>query len=640
MSSFLKWKSPINLETVFAKSSISYPSVYKNKIYWLELLPKDQGRVVLMEQDVVGTKRCLTPDKFSLRTKVHEYGGNCYLVDDGKQFFINAFDQGIYSQPLDLSEKPKRVSPINASGTCMYADMLVITEKQVLIAVCEQTISGQENKTTVVAIDINNGTQSTLIEGADFYSSLQLNAKKNQLAWIQWNHPNMPWNDTELWIADIQNDDSKLHNQKPVLSEKGTCVCQPFFALNGSLFFATDYADAKEDWQNFWNLYNFKDGEVKRVTKGQYEFGAPHWVFGNNRLANFDDHHILAICSEQSEDKLLQINTESYEQHVIISGKAVIDQLAVSVEEKKAVMICATTTQANEITSWSENNLITVVTSNKVLDDANISTGQHISYPTTDDAIAHAYFYAPKNMSYKAQVNELPPLLVMVHGGPTSKTVNMLDIQKQFWTTNGFAVLDINHRGSTGYGRYYRDALLERWGEVDAQDIVKGVEYVSQQGWINKQQVCIRGKSAGGYAVLRALTEFPDTFRAGACYYGIGNLVTLAETTHKFEKHYTDILLGEDFINAEQVDENSAYFKRSPLNFMHKVKSAMILFQGLDDKVVPPEVSREVVKTLNKLGIEHEYIEYQQEGHGFRKLETNVDALNNELNFYRRILKT
>lgn len=643
MSSFLSWQSPIKLETIFAKSSISYPSIYKGKLYWLELLPNEQGRVVLMQQDESGNKRCITPDKVSLRTKVHEYGGNCYLIADDKQFFINAVDQSIYSQPLDLAIPEKRVSPPQSKNSIgMYADMQFIEETQFLMAVYEQTVPNKENKNTIVAIDVQQGTQTTLLEGADFYASLRLSADGKQLAWVQWNHPNMPWNDTELWVADIQLNGSnvQLINKKVVLAEKDACVCQPLFALDGSLFFSVDYAKSKQDWQNYWNLHRYREGKISIITHGKQEFGSAHWVFGNSRLANIDEQHILAVYSEQGEDTLLSINTQTLEQKILLSGMTSIEQMATSVPEQKAVMLCATTKQSERLMSWSDAQLTTVVAASKVMDDENISIGQHISYSTTDNATAYAYFYLPKNQSYQIEQGELPPLLVMVHGGPTSRANNALDIQKQFWTSSGFAILDINHRGSTGYGREYRDALLNRWGEADAQDIIKGIEYVVQQGWVNEQQVCIRGKSAGGYAVLRALTEYPDIFKAGACYYGIGNLVTLAEITHKFEKHYTDILLGEEFVTAEKVDESSLYYQRSPLNFMQQIKSAMIIFQGMEDKVVPPALSQEVVKTLKKLGITHEYVEYPQEGHGFRKLETNVDALTKELNFFRRILES
>lgn len=640
MSSYLKWKSPLKLETVLAKSSISYPSIYKDHIYWLEFLPQEHGRVALMQQDVNGNKQCITPDNVSLRTKANEYGGNCYLIADNKQFFINGKDQAIYCQPLDLSEPAKRVSPEQQDGyTCMYADMLFVAKSQTIIAVCEQTIPNEENKATIVAININTGEQTTLVEGANFYSSIRVNVDNNQLAWIQWHHPNMPWDDTELWTAEIDFSDLKLQNATAVIAEKGACVCQPLFAENGGLFFAVDYANAKQPEQNYWNLYCYLNKQTQSVTTGQQEFGAPHWVFGDNRLANIDNKHILAICSgETGENKLLKINTENFQQTTIIDDAVSVANLSANVEQGKAAILSSTTQRGNELKLWSNNQLHTVVQAKQVIDDQDISTGKHISYPTTDGDIAHAYYYQPVNSQYGAQQDELPPLLVMVHGGPTARTSNALDLQKQYWTTHGFAVLDINHRGSTGYGRQYRDALLNQWGEVDAQDIAKGVEYVISQGWVNEQQVCIRGKSAGGYAVLRALTEFPDTFRAGACYYGIGNLVTLAEITHKFEKHYTDMLLGEKFISAEQVDENSLYYQRSPLNFMQNIKSAMILFQGLDDKVVPPALSREVVETLKKLDLVHEYVEYPDEGHGFRQLQTNIDALTKELNFYRRIL--
>lgn len=252
--------------------------------------------------------------------------------------------------------------------------------------------------------------------------------------------------------------------------------------------------------------------------------------------------------------------------------------------------------------------------------------------------MAHGYYYIPHNPRFTAPDGHLPPLLVMVHGGPTSRATRSLDLSRQYWTGIGFAVFDINHRGSTGHGRRYRQYLLGRWGQVDIDDIVDGIDFLVNQSLVDPAKIIIRGKSAGGYTVLRALTQYPNYFCAGGCYYGIGNLSTLTAKTHKFESNYTDRLIGETYDEADAKAKDSEYYKRSPINFIHRVVSPTILFQGLDDPVVPPDLSREVVDVLAAHNIDHEYVEYPGEGHGFRKSETNIDALQKETLFYQRIL--
>jgi len=261
-----------------------------------------------------------------------------------------------------------------------------------------------------------------------------------------------------------------------------------------------------------------------------------------------------------------------------------------------------------------------------------------VRYPTRDGGTAHGYFYLPQNSAFVGPAGDRPPLLVMIHGGPTARTSRVLDPSKQYWTTLGFALLDVNHRGSTGYGRRYRQYLLGRWGCADVSDIVDGIDYLVNQSLVDPAKIFIRGKSAGGYAVLRALTEYPQYFRGGACYYGIGNLSTLAAVTHKFESHYTDRLIGEDYDPTRAGAEDTEYYRRSPVNFMHKMTSPIIFFQGSEDTVVPPALAREVDSMLTSNNIEHEYVEYPGEGHGFRSSATNADAIEREARFYRRVL--
>jgi dipeptidyl aminopeptidase/acylaminoacyl peptidase len=261
-----------------------------------------------------------------------------------------------------------------------------------------------------------------------------------------------------------------------------------------------------------------------------------------------------------------------------------------------------------------------------------------LAYPTRDGSEAHAWYYRPVNHRYRAPAEELPPLLVMVHGGPTARCDSSLNLLRQFWTGRGFAVLDVNHRGSTGYCRQYRQALQNKWGVIDSADVADAVMYVTREKMADPRMVCIRGGSAGGYVVLRALTLFPDLFCAGASYYGIGNLVTLMEFTHKFEARYLDGLLGEAYHGRLSDRPGTPYFDRSPIHQVSRLKSPMIIFQGLDDNVVPPRLAHELVDTLEQGGVMHQYVEYAGEGHGFRNQDTRVDSLQKEASFFVRVI--
>jgi dipeptidyl aminopeptidase/acylaminoacyl peptidase len=274
-----------------------------------------------------------------------------------------------------------------------------------------------------------------------------------------------------------------------------------------------------------------------------------------------------------------------------------------------------------------------------MLPDEGVSRPRAIEFPTGEgDVTAHAYFYPPCNPHYRAPEGEAPPLLVMVHGGPTARCSNALDLTRQYWTGIGFAVLDVNYRGSTGYGRAYRQSLLGEWGRRDTEDVIRGIDYVAGRGWVNRGRVFIRGRSAGGYAVLSVLTQYPGVFAAGACYYGIGNLVTLAQITHKFEGRYTDRLIGEDYRPEAADDPDSLFRARSPIHAVSAIRCPVIVFQGLEDKIVPPDVSREIAGALAAQGLDYDYVEYPGEGHGFRSSAANVDALERETAFFRRVL--
>ncbi|MDH3280602.1 MAG: S9 family peptidase [Gammaproteobacteria bacterium] len=626
---------------------------YRGRLYWLEARAQEGGRLVLMRKERDGPNTCLTPEGFSVRTRVHEYGGRCFVLGNDAVYFSNFSDQRIYVQPLVPNVPPKPVTPeTDSSGRrLLYADFQLTPCGKYLICVCECEHEDRENTNCLAAIALESADAELsmpqyLVGGCDFYANPVLSPNGSRLAWIQWNHPNMPWDQTELMIADV------LVGARPRVSNPGavalaapSAVCQLCFVDDDRLVFAADCDSDESSPDNFWNLHVFSNGRVEAVTADLAEYGYPHWVFGETRYVPMDPNTILASRTGARGDELVEVDLATPSVKPLTNAYNGFSQFArvhgADTESGGAWLIASSTVSAPVLVRYHRDaqTLDVVERRAAILQETDISRPEPITYPTRDGMHAHAYFYPPRNSAFQAPPGSRPPLLVMVHGGPTSRTHPAMDPARQYWTTCGYAVLDVNHRGSTGYGRRYRQLLRGHWGEYDILDAVDGIEHLKSQDRIDPTRVCIRGRSAGGYAVLRALTYFPEYFNAGACYFGIGNLATLAESTHKFEQNYTDVLVGERFDPVSSAKPSSIYFQRSPIHFIDRVRSPMILFQGAEDKVVPPEVSREMARVLQEHGVAHEYVEYPGEGHGFRRAETNIDALTRETAFFFKALR-
>ena len=636
------WQSPLDLVSVFEQPSPpQFPAFYRGRYYWIEARAREGGRVVLIQRDPDGSEHCLTPEGFSIRTGVHEYGGKCFVLVNESVCFSNDSDRRLYVQALHKNAQPVPLT-FDSNKSTSFADLKVSPRGHHLFAIMESTVADGENENTLVAISLGQKAPvepTTIATGADFYACPVVDHDNARLAWIQWDNPCMSWDQSRLVLARVveTETDIAILDMEKVVDGAGRSVCQPGF-YNGELVFAADSEEQREDCDDFWNLYRYTDGELSRLTCDLKEYGAPHWVFGESSHLAIDDTSLLARRTGNAGDELVRIDLYSGAQKVVESSFDSFSHLGPGEGEGEIMLVAASGVATRRLVSYSEQQFTPVKTMPEVIPADEISAAVPICYPTRDGGVAHAYYYVPHNTRFTAPDDQLPPLLVMVHGGPTSRTTQTLDLSRQYWTGLGFALLDVNHRGSTGYGRRYRQHLLGRWGQVDVEDIVDGIDYLVNQSLVDADKVFIRGKSAGGYTVLRALTEYPRYFRAGGCYYGIGNLSTLASMTHKFEAHYTDRLIGEKFDRDRAGSGNSEYYKRSPINFMHRLRSPMILFQGQEDRVVPPQVSREVVNLLAARNIDHEYVEYPGEGHGFRKSETNIDAIEKETRFYRRIL--
>ena len=653
MTEHLKWQSQLSLEQVFAQGqALAYPSLIDSQtIIYLTDVYDDTRRSCLVAAALQADDEpfCITPKPFSLATQIHEFGGKPFWLLGNTLVFANQADQCLYRQSLRVvdgqiisASPPQRISPLSAQPQHRFADVLPLSDDQ-FIAIVETENLAQSYLALIDAQQPDHAPMKLLSQpNAHFYSNLVMHgdSQTRKIAWVQWQHPHMPWDDSTLVLADllVQDNHVQLSNLQPLELGAPVSVCQLLFASNGDLYFAADFANAHTRAENFWNLYCYSPDADKliQISDLDVEFGYPHWQFGDHRLCQFDPNTILAIGSTPTHDGLYQINIH---QHSIekVAEQAGYQSLQSNQQGMALMLTHSTHTQASITCVQRKTNALVqdkVVQMPSPLEADNISEAQHLSFPTRDGNTAYGWYYAPNNSRYSSA--QAPPLIVMVHGGPTAQAYRHFDLQKQFWTTRGFALFDVNYRGSSGYGRRYRDALYGQWGELDTSDIIDGVNFLLNQGLADKQRLCIRGKSAGGYAVLRVLTQYPEVFRAGACYYGIGNLMTLAQLAHRFEQHYTDQLLGQAYTNA--TSPQSVYHSRSPVFQIEKLRAAMIVFQGLRDKVVPPAVAQEIITVLRNAGIAHRYVEYADEGHGFKQIANNIDAWTQELAFYRQAL--
>lgn len=678
---YLSWKSDLSLEHVFTQSAkIEYPTPWRQGCVYLTNLTDESNRMGLIYHRMKtchkpARTQCLTPAPFNLKTRISEMGGKPFWVFDKEIVFSNDIDNCLYqikwldnesdSQEQGSPTITKLTRTVDENESRHYAEFNLLNSEWALCVVEYNHPDYTESRHALAVLNMQFGESDPKILdiSSDFFSNLVVDQNRQRIAWVQWQHPNMPWDSTELWTVRYELNDSGVNLLSPQRINFGldepecAAVCQLLFTYDGRLCCAVDFANqAPSASKNFWNIWvcEFPDEEryenvlqpkklvAKQLTFGQQEFGYPHWQYQDVRLVQLDRDTLLGIASGAQRDSLVRIDLQRGVL-VEIESSAIYFQFLSAAKEKEqnfAMVLARYADRAEAVLGIDGTRLIAepyMVRDNVMLKNE-ISQPKHIHFNSRGGQTAYAYFYSPKNSQYPKQkmADVAPPLLVMVHGGPTARAYGYFDLQKQFWTQRGFAVLDVNHRGSSGYGRAFRDSLYGSWGDADCDDIIAAIESVCSRGWANPRQVCIRGKSAGGYAVLRALTEYPDRFCAGACYYGIGSLVTLAEVTHKFESRYTGQLVGEVYHPASALQVESAFQTRSPINNVANIKSPMIIFQGLLDKIVPPSVAQEMVTALNKHSIPHKYVEYAAEGHGFRHPQINIDAWQQELSFYKR----
>lgn len=618
---FGSWKSPITADDVFAKFvGLGGIQLDGQNLYWCEYRP--DGRTVIICRSSDDQTIELTPPGFNVRTRVHEYGGGDYLAADGVVYFSNFTDQRLYRQVAGSAPQP-----FTRLVGMRYADAILDKTNDRLIVVREDhTIDDLRPVNTLVSIRVAvDNDERVLISGNDFYSTPRLNPEGTRLAWLTWNHPNMPWDGTELWVAGLLSDGT-IGTRVLVAGGETESIFQPQWSPDGILYFISD----RTGW---WNLYRWHEGQgdVEPLCPMEAEFGEPQWGFGMSTYGFESAEKLICTYSQNGEYHLASLNTRTKSFQPYIIPYTNISDLHIA--PGQAFFIAGSTTEPIALIQYGlatgEIKALRRVREIAV-DPAYFSVAQPIEFPTDRGLTAHGFYYPPKNRDFIGAEEKLPPLLVMCHGGPTGATSTVLRFGIQFWTTRGFAVLDVDYGGSTGYGRAYRERLKGQWGIVDVADCVNGARYLISQRLVDANKLAITGGSAGGYVTLCAIT-FYDLFKAGASYYGISDLDVFAGDTHKFESRYLDSLIGP------YPEQRDLYISRSPIHHIQQISCPLILIQGLDDPIVPPNQSQMIFDALLGRGLPVAYLAFAGEQHGFVKAENNKRALEAELYFYSRI---
>ena len=614
------WKSPITAELMVAGTvGLGGLAADQDNIYWLEGRPSEGGRSVIVRLTTDGKIEDVTPEGFNVRTRVHEYGGGAYCVHQETVYFSNYSDQRLYRQTLNAAP-----TPITPEGKFRYADAVVDSDRQRLICVREDHSEDGEAINTIVSINLVEDHEiQILVSGDDFYVSPCISPDGKQLCWLSWNHPNMPWDGTQLWVANL-NSDGSIADKQLIAGSETESIFQPQWSPDNTLYFVSDRS-------NWWNLYRYQNSEIEPIYPTSAEFGLPQWVFGMSTYGFASAEKIICTYTEKGNWYLaiLDINQKGLQlidtHYTSISGMKVAgdDILFIggsSTEPSAGVRINLKTGQQQ----------ILKRSSNLDLDKGYLSVPEAIEFPTENNTTAYGFYYPPTNKDYAAPEGEKPPLLVKSHGGPTAATSSSLSLKIQYWTSRGFAVLDVNYGGSTGYGREYRQRLQGNWGIVDVDDCSNGAKYLAEKGLVDGDRMAITGGSAGGYTTLCALT-FKDVFKAGASYYGVSDLEALATDTHKFESRYLDGLIGP------YPEKKEVYIARSPIHAAEQLSCPVIFLQGLEDKVVPPNQAEKMVEILKAKQLTVNYVTFADEQHGFRKAENIKRAIEEEFGFYAKV---
>ncbi len=631
------WPSPVSAKLLAgASTSVGQPSYDDGSIYWIESRPMENGRNTVMEKNRHGVVREVLPKPLSVRSTVHEYGGKAYLVKRGILYFCLEDDQRIYQLDIhgdSVEPIPLTPEPAGPDTSLRFADLHFDSHRNRLVCVCEDHRATLEPENYIAAVVLPAETAvrapaiediEKLVSGDDFYAYPRFSPDGRQLCWLSWNHPDMPWDNTLLWLADIDST-GKPANHRPIAGGNDTSIFQPQWSPGGDLYYVSDQ-------NNWWNIYRYnRSGNATRVCAREAEFATPLWTLGMSTYGFLSPNLVFCCYTENGHWKLATIDIAGEEFTPVPSDFTHVSNIYCC--DGKTYFAAGSPKRSPVIACYRAETAAIELIAGDVpppVDSRYFSEPDYFRFPTTEGH-SHLLYYPPTNPDYCAGEKERPPLVVLCHGGPTGMSAPELNFKIQFWTSRGFAVADINYRGSTGFGRKYRNSLHYQWGIADVEDAVNGAQFLVERGLADADKTLIRGGSAGGYTVLAALA-FKDYFKAGACLYGIGDLETLARDTHKFESRYLNKLVGEYPM------ERAIYQQRSPINHAENISCPVIFFQGLEDKVVPPQQTVGMADALREKRLPVACLLFEGEAHGFRKAETIEKSLQAELYFYATLL--
>ena len=634
------WSSPITSDLIVA-SSIGLGEIFLDgaDVYWLEFRPQEGGRSVVVRRAANGTAVDQTPAGFNVRTRVHEYGGGAYLASGGVVYFCNDADQRLYRQepgaaPVAISSEPAQ------SRGMRYADGVIDAPRGRMICVREDHMAeAQEPENTLVELAVDGSRpQRVLQSGRDFYAAPRLSPDGRRLAWLEWRHPNMPWIGCELWVAEFARDGS-LGAKRLVAGGDDESIFQPEWSPDGTLYFVSDRAQAtlSERW---WNLFRVRrdaldtGAPVEPVFPLAAEFGRAQWQFRLSTFAFVSASQLVCTYVRDGVSRLSVVDLSSLEARPIATEYEDISWLRANSDRVYFRGGSPTAPPAVvELDPGTGRKTVLKLSTTEEVEDYRkyFSVPEPVTFETDNGLQAHGLLYAPCNADFAPPADELPPLLVHCHGGPTSAASPTLSWGTQYWTSRGFAVLDVNYGGSTGYGREYRLRLQANWGIVDVADCVNGARHLAALRRVDPARWAISGASAGGYTTLAVLT-FRKEFKTGASYYGVSDLEALAKDTHKFESHYLDGLIGP------YPERRDLYVARSPVHGARLLSVPVAFFQGAEDRVVPSQQAEEMVEALRQRRIPFLYLLFDGEQHGFRRADNIKRALDAELYFYATFL--
>jgi dienelactone hydrolase len=685
------WTSPIAPEDL-VKGAVGLHEVqsWGDDIWWDEARPEEGGRIQLVRQDgETGQLTEVLPDGFAARTRVHEYGGGAWRVHDDVVYFANWSDQRLHRLPVGGDPVP-----LTPEG-CRYADMDVASDGTWLVAVREDHRGEGEAVNEIVRIDTETGDETVLVTGPDFVAAPRLDAvgwfrEGQRLAWTQWDHPDMPWDAAEVWVGEL--DGEGLGDAQRIAGGRGEWASEPTWDWNGTLWFTSDR-------DGFARLYRWDGGdEVELVANGpEADVATPPWVFRMSRFVPAaaigwsSDTWAFVVASQEGVDRLWIVDPDGDRTGLVdvpytaISSLEVVDGGVIAVaasptaesvvvnlypaggiEVVDGVVQNPEDIDPDDLADFLETPTLSAEERARLvaegatlapvaahgatkaprpkdvdwyavreprdlgLSEAQISLPESIEFPSANGRTAYGLYYPPTNPDHAGPDGEKPPLLVDIHGGPTGAARSQFQLGIQFWTSRGFGVVDVNYGGSTGYGRAYRELLKGQWGVVDVEDCVAAARFLADRGDVDPARMAIRGGSAGGFTAMAALA-FHDTFAAGMSEYGVADLAVLAQETHKFESRYLDGLIGP------WPDAEATYRERSPLFHADRITVPLLVLQGLEDEVVPPNQAEMIVDALQANGVPVAYLPFEGEQHGFRMAETIIRAHEAELSFYAQV---